>query len=111
MPAKACCGFHYHIGENSHYHPAILGIPDRLGHLAPPARVVIDPIKHADCDANLKNRDENLLHSPKRSFHIWTDCRIASALLFGLISQTNKQFEGRSGTSFSKFTLPLNGGS
>src|SRR5206468_7333493 len=91
--------------------PTILGVPDSLNHLRAPVWIVIDPVKHSDRNAKLEKRDQDLFHFPKRSFQIWTDRRIASAVLFGLISQTNKQFLGRSGTSFSKFTSPVNGAS
>src|SRR5262245_62351706 len=72
---------------------------------------MINPVQYPDGDAHLENGDENLLHSPNRSFQIRTDWRIASAVLFGLISQTNKQFVGRSGTSLSKSIPPVKGAS
>src|SRR6266513_117648 len=76
-----------------------------------PVWVVINPIQHPDGDGNLENCNQNLLHSSKRSFQIRTDWRIASAVVFGLISQTNKQFVGRSGTSLSKSIVPVKGAS
>src|SRR5206468_716710 len=101
VPSKRSRYFHNHIGQHAHRDPAILGVAERLEHLGAPVRIVINPVQHSDRDAKLKNCDQNLLHSPKRSFQIRTDWRIASAVLFGFISQTNKQFMGRSGTSFS----------
>ena len=110
VPAKGGGDFHHHVCQNAHADPAILGVADRLSHLRAPVGIVINPVKHPDRDAKLEKCDQDFFHSPKRSFQISTERRIASAVLFGLISQTNKQFVGRSGTSFSKFTSPVNGG-
>jgi len=44
------------------------------------------------------------------SFQIATERWISSTVLRGLISQTNKQVEGRSGTNFARSTSPANGG-
>src|SRR5258708_39238991 len=111
VPAKRGCYLHHQIGEHGHQNPAILRIPKRLDHLGAPVWIVINPIQDADRDAKLENRGQKLFHSPKRSFQIRTDWRIASAVLFGLISQTNKQFVGRSGTSLSKSIPPEKGAS
>src|SRR5947207_5802462 len=108
-PAKACSNFHNDVCEDSQSNPAILSISDRLDHLRAPVWIVINPVEHRSGDAKLEKRDQDFFHSPKRSFHIWTDWRIASAVLFGFILQTTKQFGGRSGTSFSKSTPPVKG--
>src|ERR1041385_351903 len=109
MPAKGSSDFHHQICQNAHPDPAILGVADRLSHLHAPIGIVIDPVKHPDRDAKLEKCDQDFFHSLKRAFHISTERRIASTVLFGLISQTSKQFVGRSGTSFSKSTSPVNG--
>src|SRR6185437_2866043 len=102
VPTKSGGHFHNYIGPDAQDNPAILSVPDRLNHLRAPVGIVINPVKHRDGDAKLKKDDQDLFHSPKRSFQVWTDWPIASAVPFAFISQTNKQFAGRSGTSFSK---------
>src|SRR6266571_7845521 len=111
VPAESGGNFHHNIRQNANYNPVILGVPDRLNHLRASVWIVINPVEHRDCDGELEQRDQDFFHSPKRSFQVCTDRRITSAVLFGLISQTNKQFVGRSGTSFSKFTAPVKGAS
>src|SRR5258707_1322421 len=96
VPPKRSGDFYHDVRQNAHDNPAILGIPDRLNHLCPPGGIVINPVKDPNRDSKLEERDQDFFHSPKRSFQIWTDRRIASAVLFWLISQTNKQFVGRS---------------
>src|SRR6266487_1023971 len=109
MPAKSGGNFHDRVCQDPKGNPAILSVPDRLNHLRAPVGIVINPIKHRDGDAKLEKSDQDFFHSPKRSFHIWTDWRIGSAVLFAFISQTNKQFVGRSGTSFSNSIPPVKG--
>src|SRR5207247_683257 len=111
VPAKASSDFNHNVCQYAHHDPAILGVPYGLNHLCTPGRIVINPVKHPNRDAKLEDSDQDFLHSPKRSFQVCTDRRIAFAALFGLISQTNKQFVGRSGISFSKSTAPVNGAS
>src|SRR5262249_8997062 len=111
VPAKGSGYFYDQVCQNAHDNPAILGVPDSLTHLRAPGGIVIDPVKYPDGNAELENCDQDFLHSPKRSLHVSTDWRITSAVLLGLISHTNKQFVGSSGTSFSKFTSPVNGAS
>src|SRR6266542_3288468 len=110
VPAKGCSNFHDHVCQDADRNPTILSVSDRLDHLCAPVGIVINPVKHRNGDAKLEKGDQDFFHSPKRSFHIWTDWRIASAVLFAFISQTNKQFVGRSGTSFSKSIAPVKGG-
>src|SRR5262249_17542269 len=111
VPAKRSGHFYDQICQNAHHNPAILSVADSLNHLRAPVGIVINPVKHPDCDAELENCDQDFFHSPKRSLHVSTDWRITSRVLLGLISHTNKQFVGSSGTSFSKFTSPVNGAS
>src|SRR6266481_8132216 len=110
VPAESGGNFHHNIRQNANYNPMILGVPDRLSHLRASVGIVINPVEHRDCDGELEQRDQDFFHSPKRSFQTRTDRRIWPGLLFGLISQTNKQFAGRSGTSFSRSTSPAKGG-
>ena len=110
VPAKGCSNFHDHVCQDAQRNPAILSVSDRLDHLRAPVGIVIDPVKHREVTLTWKSVTRIFFMSPKRSFHIWTDWRIVSAVLFAFIFQTNKQFVGRSGTSFSKSTLPVKGG-
>src|SRR5215467_1253260 len=110
VPAKSSCNFHGHICQDPQGDPLILSVSDGLHHLRASVGIVINPVEHRDGDAKLEKADQYLFHSPTRSFHISTDRRILSAVVFGCISQTSKQFVGRSGTSFSKSTPPVKGG-
>src|SRR6266496_1045856 len=110
MPAKSGGNFHDHVCQDPQGNPAILSVSDCLEHLRAPAGIVINPVKHRDGDTKLEKSDQDFFHSPKRSFHIWTDWPIASAVVFAFISHTNKQFVGKSGTSFSKSIPPVKGG-
>src|SRR6266699_863952 len=109
VPSESGGNFHHNIRQNANYNPVILGVPDRLSHLRASVGIVINPVEHRDCDGELEQRDQDFFHSPKLSFQTCTYRRISSAVLFGLISQTNKQFAGRSGTSFSRSTPPVKG--
>src|SRR5207249_9245307 len=110
VPTESSGNFHYDVCQDAEYNPVILGIPDRFSHLRASVGIVINPVKHRDCNGELEQRDQDFFHSPKRSFQTCTERRMSSGFLFGLISQTNKQFAGRSGTSFSKSTSPVKGG-
>src|SRR5262249_49273380 len=110
MPPKSGGNFHDQVCQDSHGNPAILSVSDRLHHLRAPVGIVVNPVKHRYGDAKLEKSYQDFFHSPKRSFHVWTDRRIALAVLFEFISQTNKQFAGRSGTSFSRSIPPVKGG-
>src|SRR5215510_12850020 len=107
VPAKSGSNFHDHVCQNPKGDPSILSVSDRLNHLRASVGIVINPVEHRDGDAKLEKADQYLFHSPMRSFHILIDRRILSAVVSGCISQTNKQFVGRSGTSFAKATPPV----
>jgi hypothetical protein len=81
------------VGKDAKYKPAVLSVPDCVNHLSAPVGIVINPIGHRDGDAELK-MVTSIFHSPKRSFQVWADLQMPAAVLFGLISQTNKQFAG-----------------
>src|SRR6266403_5113086 len=110
MPAKRSSNFYNHVCEDDKCNPGKMGIAQRLSHLRSFCGIMVNPIEQRDRDGELKKRGQDFFHSPKCCFQVWTDRRISSAVLCGLISQTNKQFEGRSGTSFSRSTSPTNGG-
>ena len=108
-PAHAGRQFDHEVTNERGDHPAVIGHPQRHRHLRALVRVVKNPEEHRDRDRDLEDSDEDFFHSPKRSFQRLTERRISSTVLRGLISQTNKQVAGRSGTSFSRSTSPAKG--
>src|SRR6266403_1243596 len=97
------------VGEDGRADPAVVGITDRERHRGSDCGIVKDPVEERARDEQLQDGEQYFFHSPNCSFHRLTDNRISSAVRRGLISQTNKQFGGRSGTSFSRSTMPVNG--
>src|SRR2546430_14611275 len=110
MPAEGRGNFHNHVKHDCNCDPLKMRRPQRFAHLGPPDRIVIDPEEQCDGDHELKNGEENFLHSPKCFFQISTERRISSALFRGLISHTNTHLRGTSGTKCARSTSPANGG-
>src|SRR5207249_7615731 len=100
-----CSNFDDKIGEHATADPPIIGGAKRDRHFGALIRIVKDPPEHAGGDSELKNSKQNSFHSPKCFFQISTERRISSGVLRGLISQTNVQSAGRSGTSFGRSTF------
>ncbi len=110
VPANGGGDLDEQIGEDAGPDPAVIRDAERVRHFRAFLRIVKDPVKDRGGDGELQDGEERFFHSPKRSFQTATDRRISSGVLRGLISQTNKQFGGRSGTSFSRSTMPAKGG-
>src|SRR6267143_882052 len=102
MPPQGRGDFHHDVGQNGSRNPLVVGLANRFDHGLADGWVVKNPVEERTGDRELQDGEKDLFHSPNRSFQLATDRRISSAVLRGLISQTNKQFGGRSGTSFSR---------
>ena len=110
LPANSGRNFDKDVRENRRNDPRIVRRPQRFTHLGALHGIVKDPVENCNRNNELQQREQDFFHPPKRAFQVTTERRISSAVLRGLISQTNKQLGGRSGTSFSKSTSPANGG-
>src|SRR5204862_7159942 len=97
------------VHEGGSAHLVVLRVADRHRHGLAHCWVVENPIQKRAGDEQLNDGKERFFHAPNRSFHRLTDNWISSTVRRGLISQTNKQFAGRSGTSFSRSTMPVKG--
>src|ERR1700732_2400492 len=110
LPTRGRCDFHDQINDDADGDPSVIRGAQGDAHLRAFIWVMKNPIENGDGDGQLQESDEDLFHSPNCSFQIATERRISSAVLRGLISQTNKQSRGRSGTSFLRSISPAKGG-
>src|SRR5207248_2679296 len=110
LPPHGRCDLDRHIGANGRNHPSIVGLMQGFAHFFTLFVIVKNPPEQDYGDRDLNYRDQNLSHTPKWSFQIPTERPISSAVLRGLISQTQAQFFGNSGTSLPRSTSPVNGG-
>src|SRR5437879_10016338 len=106
FPSNGSSNLHHDIGKDSASDPAVIGGVQRDCHFGALSGIVKDPPQHCNGDRQLKDSEQNSLHSPKCSFQILTDRWISSGRLRGLNSQTIWQFEVRRVTSFSRTTSP-----
>ena len=110
LPSDRGRDFDHHIRENRSANPAIVRRSQRDFHLLALICVVKNVPKQQGCDRQLDEGNENFFHSPKCFFQTSSERLISSAVFRGLISQTQAQSFGNSGTSFARSTSPLNGG-
>src|SRR6266446_1043911 len=110
LPTRGRRDFHDQINDDADGDPSVIRGAQGDAHLRAFIWVVKNPIENGDGDGQLQESDEDFFHVPKCFFQPSTERRISSAVLRGLISQTNTQSRGRSGTSFDRSTSPANGG-